>query len=150
MGCLPIRSSREFFIKQRGAEMKTKFLGGVLFVFFIGVLIGLTLPSTREACAAEPVTLKVFDPTGAIEVSQLFAPRLADLNGKTICEVYDDVWEGYRTFPLIRELIAKQFPTAKIVPYNQFPVGTGNIDTPKLGDMLKAKGCQAAIIGNAG
>jgi hypothetical protein len=130
--------------------MKNRLCLSVVLFFLVGSMSGLILPLTGEVFAAEPVTLKVFDPTGAIEVSQLFAARLADLNGKTVCEVYDDVWEGYRTFPLIRELITKQFPTAKIIPYNQFPVGTGNIDTPKLGDILKAKGCQAAIIGNAG
>jgi len=65
----------------------------------------------------------VYDPTGSAEVTQLFAPRLADLNGKTICEVSNDSWEAQRTFPLIRALLQKQFPTAKIIPYTEFTHG---------------------------
>jgi hypothetical protein len=99
-----------------------------------------------------PVTLKVFDPTGAIEVTQLFAPRLSDLNVKTICEVSNTSWEAARTFPLIRELLIKQYPTAKIIDFTRFPSGTTTIsdENSKLGDKLKAAGCQAAIVGNAG
>ncbi len=98
------------------------------------------------------VTLKVFDPTGAIEVTQLFAPRLTDLNGKTICEVSNTSWEAARTFPAIRELLIKQYPTATIIDYTRFPSGTTPIsdENSKLGDKLKAAGCQAAIVGNAG
>jgi len=36
---------------------------------------------------AGPVTLEVYDPTGAFEVTNLFSPRLDTLEGKTICEV---------------------------------------------------------------
>jgi len=100
--------------------------------------------------AAAPVTLEVYNPTGAIQVSYLFAPRLADLNGKTICEVSDDGWEAYRTFPAFREALQEKFPTAKIIPYTEFPVGTYEIDVDNIGDLLKKKGCQAAIVGNAG
>ena len=100
--------------------------------------------------AAAPVTLEVYNPTGAIQVSYLFAPRLADLNGKTICEVSDDGWEADRTFPAIREALQEKFPTAKIIPYTEFPVGTYEIDVDSIGDLLKKKGCQAAIVGNAG
>ncbi len=45
------------------------------------------------------VSLEVYDPTGAVEITELYAPRLNDLNGKTICELSDRVWEDYRTFP---------------------------------------------------
>jgi hypothetical protein len=104
------------------------------------------------AAPPAPVTLKVFDPTGAIEVTQLFAPRLSDLNGKTICEVSNTSWEAARTFPVIRELLIKQYPTAKIIDFTRFPSGTTTIsdENSKLGDKLKAAGCQAAIVGNAG
>ena len=100
--------------------------------------------------AAAPVTLKVYDPTGAIEVTQLFAPRLADLHGKTICELSNGSWEAHRTFPVIRELLQRQFPTAKFIPYTDFPVGTAKIDVPGIGNVVKKKGCDAVIVGNAG
>lgn len=72
--------------------------------------------------AADPVTLEVYDATGAFEITKLHAPRLPDLNGKTICEISNNQWEARRTFPLIRELLQKQFPTAKIIPYDEVVV----------------------------
>jgi len=101
--------------------------------------------------AAGPVTLELPDPTGALEVTQLFSARLDDLAGKTICEVSNSSWEAARTFPLIRELLQKQFPTAKIIPYTEFTMGSNQIGNDlELGNKLKAAGCQAAIVGNAG
>ncbi len=128
--------------------MKNKFC--ISMGFLIAIIFLMIIPPAIDSSAAEPVTLKVFDPTGAIEVSQLFAPRLADLNGKTICEVSNGSWEDSRTFPAIRELLQKQFPTAKFVPFTEFPVGSAMIDVDKIGDMVKQKACQAAIVGNAG
>ncbi len=119
----------------------------------LAVLLAAVMVVTAPvALAQSPVTLTVYNPTGAFEVSQVFAPRVADLNGKTICEVSNDGWEYDRTFPRIRELLLKQFPTAKIVTYDKFPHGTNAITvlTSNLGKLAKDAGCQAAIVGNAG
>jgi hypothetical protein len=98
---------------------------------------------------AGPVTLELYDPTGAFEVTQTFASRLDTLEGKTICEVSDRIWEADRTFPLIRELLQKQFPTATFIPYTEFPeTDTANPDNPA--EAVKAAGCDAVIVGNAG
>jgi hypothetical protein len=96
------------------------------------------------------VTLEVYDPTGSVEVSLLFAPRLDTVEGKVICEVSNGGWEAGRMFPLIRELLQKQFPTAEFIPYTEFPVGIFDIDIAEIGEMAKEKGCEAAIVGNAG
>jgi hypothetical protein len=105
---------------------------------------------TEPAC---PMILKVHNPSGAYEVTPLHAPRVSDLNGKTICELSDNMWQDFRIFPLIRELLLKQFPEAKIIPYNEFPHesagGAFAIDDDKVASMVKARGCQAAIIGIA-
>ncbi len=117
----------------------------------LGLLLAAILVVTAPVVTAQsPVTLTVYDPTGAFEVTQTFAPRVADLNGKTICEVSNDGWEAPRTFPLVASLLQKQFPTAKIVTYDQFPVGIMQIDVNNIGDLVKAKGCQAVVVGNAG
>ncbi|MFC1861805.1 hypothetical protein ACFLX6_00720, partial [Chloroflexota bacterium] len=42
-------------------------------------------------------SIEVYDPTGTIEITQLYAPRLADLSGKTICELSNSSWEDRRT-----------------------------------------------------
>ncbi len=94
------------------------------------------------------VSLEVFDPTGAIEITELYAPRLADLSGKTICEANHRGWEGTRIFPYIREQLQKRVPDAKIVPYTEFP-NIFEVQPGVLYRLLKEKGCEAAIVGNA-
>ncbi len=100
--------------------------------------------------------LKVYRPTGAIEVKQVFAARLPDLNGKTICELSNDAFEASRTFPYLREVLRSQFPNVNIVPYTEFPQGRGSrgggsyaIDDDSIVAMAMAKGCDAVITGNA-
>ncbi len=98
-------------------------------------------------------SLEVFNPTCATETTILHAPRLDALEGKTICELSNDSWQAHRTFPLVRELLSKRFPTLNIIPYTEFPIGTSgpnSIDSDKAIDLLLEKGCQGAIIGNAG
>jgi hypothetical protein len=129
--------------------MRKRIIWFILGLFLTaGVWIGTPLAADKSA--AVPVSLEVYNPTGAIQVNYLFAPRLADLNGKTICEVSNGGWEANRTFPAIREALKVKFPTAKIISYAEFPVGTYEIDVDNIGDLLKKKGCQAAIVGNAG
>ncbi len=131
--------------------MKRGFYFGAVLLCLIGLMAMSGIFSTKEAIAADPVRLEVLDPTGAIEVTNLFAPRLADLNGKTICELSNDSWEAQRTFPAIRELLQRQFPTAKIVPYTEFAHGNRELEgASNIGDIVAKKGCQAVITGNAG
>ena len=102
---------------------------------------------------AGPVTMTVYDPTGAIQVSQLFAPRLADLNGKTICEFMNGSWESARTFPVITQMLKKMFPTANIIESTTMPAyseGNSADQLVALAAAAKKAGCQAAILGNAG
>lgn len=95
------------------------------------------------------MNLEVFDPTGALGATQMHAPRLDGLSGKTICELSNVLWEASRTFPLIRELLRARFPDATIVPYTEFPVGRNLIDVDKIGEVMQEKGCQAVIGGNS-
>jgi len=100
------------------------------------------------------VKLEVFDPSGFTESEEpsLYAPRLSDLSGKTICEISNGGhggWEVDRTFPLIRQMLRKQFPDIKIVPYTEFPAGVREIDIDDIANMVAAKGCDAVIGGNA-
>ena len=126
-------------------------VGGVLtFVFLVGLMTLAVSPSMRDAAAQGPVTLRVYDPTGAFQVTQTFAPRLPDLSGKTICEVTNGSWEADRMFPTIRQLLQRQYPTLKVVTFDQFPRLSTGIDVSGLEDTMKAKGCQGAIVGNAG
>ena len=121
----------------------------------VALMAMLDVPFTKEATGQNPVTLELYNPTGAFEVSETFAPRLADLNGKRICEISNHQWEAERTFPLIEELLKRQFPTVTFVPYTKFPYGktpegSYAMDVDKIGEMIKAAGCDAVISGNAG
>ncbi len=100
--------------------------------------------------AVGQVTLEVLNPTGAVETTHLHAPRLDTLAGKTISELWNGTFEGNSSFPVIRESLQKQFPDLKIIPYSEFPVGISEIDTDKAADLVKQKGCQGVIVGNAG
>ncbi len=101
------------------------------------------------ASAVSPVTsLKVLNPTGEPEVSSISARRVADLHGKTICEVWQGVFRGSEIFPIYRELLKARFPDAKFIPYTEFPVAYPNIDT--IGNLVKKNGCDAVIVGVGG
>ncbi len=93
-------------------------------------------------------SLEVYDPTGTIEITELYAPRLASLSGKTICELSNFAWEDRRIFPVIRELLQRRFPDVKIVPYTEFPRMYG-VEADVLSKLLREKGCDGAIVGNA-
>ena len=92
------------------------------------------------------VTLEVFDPTGAVEVAVSFAKRLDTLAGKTIGQVGNS-WEGHRTHPLIKDLLQKMYPTARIIPHTEMPDYT---DPEQVAKAIKEKHCDAIIIGNPG
>ena len=117
------RISRREFIKDAG---------------LIGAAIGSTAliatepTKTATAQGTGRVELEVYDPCGAIRVTELHARRLDTLAGKTICEVSNGSWEDDRTFPVIRELLKKAYPTAKFIPYPEFPVGTTPIPAPAI------------------
>jgi hypothetical protein len=99
---------------------------------------------------AGPVTLEVYNPTGLLELSQLHAPRLDSLEGKTICELSDLIWRDTETFPIIRDLLQERYPDLTIIPYTELPMGKYNIDFDGLGEIAQEKGCQAVIGGNCG
>jgi hypothetical protein len=91
--------------------------------------------------------LEVYSPAGIVQVTNLHARRLDTLNGKTICELSDGIWEHDRTFPKIRELLLQRFPNLKIIPYTELP--TGNFDIEDIGNQVKKLGCDGVIVGNA-
>ena len=78
------------------------------------------------------------------------APRLPDLNGKTVCELWDVIFRGETIYPLVREHIRARFPRVKFVEYSEF----GNFYGPhgeriteELPAKLRAHGADAAIVG---
>lgn len=83
------------------------------------------------------------------------APRLATLEGKTIGEVWNGVFKGDQTFPVLREILKERIPGVRIVPYTEFPHRHGG-DNPtqqkalaaEIAAIARDKGCDALITGN--
>ena len=100
--------------------------------------------------------LAVVSPLGLEAVQRKpMAPRLADLNGKTLGEIWNGVFKGDVTFPIVRKLLLKRYPRLKVIPYTEFPHVPGS-DSPSaqrerarhIAQMVKEKRCDAVITGN--
>ncbi|MFH1652280.1 MAG: hypothetical protein ABID87_09315 [Chloroflexota bacterium] len=78
---------------------------------------------------------------------------VTDLNGKTICELWDWVFTGEEMFPKIREVMTRRYPGIKFVDYNTFgnTHGTNEAEIMKsLATQLRKHGCDAVISGIGG
>ena len=115
------------------------------------MLGGAAVAAMPPLPAAEQVQLTLFDPTGAQEITHLFAARLPDLNGKIIAELAVDPtkWQPHRTMPYIEGLLKKQFPDIRFIPMQEFPMGLQISGDPVI-RMVAARKPDAVIIGNAG
>lgn len=99
----------------------------------------------------EKVKLNVYNPTGDLQITQLFAPRLDTLEGKTIAFISDDAWEDARTFPIIQKYLEDTYHCT-VYSYENFTHGVEFItpDDNGIPEALKEKGVDAVIVGNAG
>jgi hypothetical protein len=78
------------------------------------------------------------------------APRLRDLNGKTVCELWDVIFRGEMIYPLVRDYLRARFPGVTFVGYSEF----GNFHGARerevvaaLPEKLRARKADAAIVG---
>jgi hypothetical protein len=83
------------------------------------------------------------------------APRLGNLNGKTIGESWNGDFKGDYTFPVIRQLLTENYPGVKVIPYTEFPYihGADNPTAQKelakqIAARAKELGCDALVSGN--
>ena len=99
---------------------------------------------------------EVGSPVGLDTVKRVSAaPRLESLTGKKIGEVWNGVFKGDVTFPVIRRLLKARYPDLEIVPYTAFPHAPGS-DNParqrdlarEIAALAKEQGCHAVISGN--
>ena len=93
--------------------------------------------------------LEVFDPAGAIEITQLHAVRLDGLDGKRVGIVSNDEWQAHRTLPRLEELLRGAFSDIDIVPPENFPLGNEVIDSDELVEAARDQKVDAVIMGNA-
>jgi hypothetical protein len=79
------------------------------------------------------------------------APRLADLNGKVVCELWDVIFRGEVIYPAVREYILQRFPDVKFIEYSEFGNFYGAREERDIATwlpaLLKARACDAVIVG---
>jgi hypothetical protein len=110
-----------------------------------------TVTSTGTAAGAAAIKYALFDPSGAINVTQLFSPRLTTLDGKTIAFISNNNWNFAATFDRLSLLLKQKYPTITIINYDKFPTASVDATTwPALQAAVKAAKPDAVIIGNGG
>jgi hypothetical protein len=144
---------QQFFKKSYGTAIY------ILAWFIVLILFASGSPQDAAASApsAEPV-YSVVSPIGESTVKMTaMAPRLDTLAGKTVCMVWNSAFKSNVTLPAIGEVLKKQYPGAKIVPYTEMPnaflpepPGTPRKQSEALQALYKEKGCDAVISGNGG
>ena len=121
------------------------------------LLVGFVLASFLTVYAPEVLakdTEAVVYPLGKTTAKpKEVAPSIADLNGKTVCELWNYLFHGDRTFAALEALLKKRYPNVKFVSYKEF----GNLHGPEelklIGELpgkLKKFKCDAVISGNGG
>ena len=80
-------------------------------------------------------------------------PRIADLNGKTICELSDYGFRGEEIFPIVRESLRRKYPGIKFVEFTTFGNTHGATEAEVISTLpatLKEYGCDGVISGVGG
>jgi hypothetical protein len=95
------------------------------------------------------VKLEFHDPSGALEVTQPFAPRLASLEGRRIGFVSNEQWQAYRMLPMLKEMLEQDFPGVTVLPIDAYPQGNALIGTEETAAAVKKSRVDAVIVGNA-
>ncbi len=78
------------------------------------------------------------------------APRLPDLNDKTVCEIWDGIFRGEVIYPLVREYIKARFPRVRFVDpaaFGNFYGARDHAILSALPEKLKKHEIDAAIVG---
>ena len=78
------------------------------------------------------------------------APRIPDLNGKTVAELWDVLFRGETIYPQVREYIKARFPGVRFVGHAEFGNFHGALErqvNAALPEKLRQHGCDAAIVG---
>ena len=76
------------------------------------------------------------------------APGFADLNGKTVCELWDWVFRGDQMYPILNAELRKRFPDIKIIGWEQFGNSHCTDERKYIADLpalLRSHGADAVI-----
>lgn len=76
------------------------------------------------------------------------APAHSDLNGKTVCEMWDGVFRGDQIYPILNEELRKRYPDIKIVDHKTMGNTHGTNEREYVADLpnlLRQHGADAVI-----
>lgn len=93
--------------------------------------------------------LEFHDPSGALEVMQPHAPRLASLAGTRIGFVSNEQWQAFRMLPMLKEMLEEDFPGIEVLPIDAFPQGNALIGSEETAALVKQSGVDGVIVANA-
>ena len=80
------------------------------------------------------------------------APRLETLAGKTVAQLWDDLFRGDEIFPILEEELGRRFPGVRFVRYDTFGSTHGRHEgkvLAELPEMLRRHQVDAVISGMA-
>jgi len=80
------------------------------------------------------------------------APRLSSLDGKTIGQLWDDLFRGDEIFPILERELSQRFPGVRFVRYDVFGSTHGGDEQrviAELPDRLREQNVDAVISGMA-
>jgi hypothetical protein len=95
------------------------------------------------------IELEMHDPSGRLDITKDFAPRLGTLDGKKIALLSGDQWQAHRTLPMLKALFEHDFPSIEVLPIDAFPSGEHAVGADTTVQMIKDKGVDGVVIGNA-
>ena len=96
----------------------------------------------------EPVYRVVWPLGKSTSKARPLAPRLPDLKGKTICELYNLLFKGDVLFSETKKIFEEHFPGIKFVDHTNFGDIHGRRETEvvkALPELMRKHGCDAVI-----
>lgn len=90
--------------------------------------------SSSSSSGGEPRYEALWPSSPKAVKSAAAAPRVPDLNGKTVCELWDILFRGDTIYPMVREHIRARFPGVKFVDHTEF----GNFHGARERDVVKS------------
>ena len=93
--------------------------------------------------------LEFHDPSGVLRATQSHAPRVDTLNGKRIGFLSNEQWQAHRMLPMLKELIARDYPQAELLAIDAFPQGNSEIPKESTAALIAQAQVDAVIVGNA-
>lgn len=99
---------------------------------------------------SEPIYEVVWPLGKSVYEAVSLAPAIQDLSGKTLCQVWDDLFRGDEMLAVIREELSKRYPGVKFLDYTLFGNTTGPTQrevVAALPGLLRQHGCDAVISG---